>query len=175
MSITLNFTINIDSTMLRNLLTTARDIQITQTIDPAPPPTPAPYAEDSEANSVVDPPPANDTPGPVLLITNDGKKVHWEKKSITLVSEEDLNHITNQIEMGELSSGDPGVSWYAKHHPLKLNPLKIVEALRKSSTRTLSVPSIRAQTGLPKDTSHSLQSYLREMVKQGVITYSPRD
>jgi hypothetical protein len=181
MSITLNFTINIDSAMLTALLATARDIQLTQTIDPNPAPPPS---ENSETNSVVDPP-SPDPPSPqpqvppapaqLLLITNERKKVRWEKKSITLVSEEDLNRITNQIEMGELSSGDPGVSWYAKHHPLKLNPLKIVDALRRSSTRTLSFQSLLAQTGLQMTGSLCLQSYLREMVKQGVITYTPRD
>jgi hypothetical protein len=170
MSITLNFTINIDSTMLRNLLTTARDIQITQTIDPAPPPPPS---EDSEANSVVDSP--AHTPGPVPLITNERKPVQWNKKTITLVSEDQIAQIANKIEMGELSSPSPIINWYTKHHPLKERALRIVTVLRNSPSRSLTFQSLLAQTGMPTKGNDALQHYLREMDKQGIIAYSPRD
>lgn len=168
MSITLNFTINIDSTMLRNLLATARDIQITQTIDPAPPP---PSSEDSETNSVVESPPV----APIPLITNERKAVQWNRKAIILVPEDQIAQIANRIEMGELSSANTTYNWYTKYHPLKERALRIVTVLRNSPSRSLSFQSLLAQTGLPNTGNDSLQGYLREMDKQGVITYSPRD
>lgn len=180
-SITLNFTINIDSAMLRTLLASAREIQINQTIDPATPyPTPVPTppaSEESETNSVIEPPipsPCALAP-PVPLITNERKAVQWNKKTITLVSEEQIAQIANRIEMGELSSANTIYKWYTKYHPLKERSLRIVTVLRNSPSRSLTFQNLLAQTGLPITGNDSLQGYLREMDKQGVITYSPRD
>ena len=181
-SITLNFTINIDSALLRTLLAAAaREIQLNETIDPASaasPAAPSPPTDVPAENTVVQPEPepqALPEPAPVPLITNERKPVFWKKKIITLVDEEELLRIVNRIEMGEISSSTLGVNWYTKHHPLKGNTLKIVEALRKSSNRNLSFQSLLAQTPLMTTGLHSLQNYLREMDKQGIITYSPKD
>jgi hypothetical protein len=172
-SITLNFTINIDSAMLRTLLASAKDIQLSQTIDPAAPPSPvAPSSENSDANSVVEVP-ADATPVP--LITNERKAVQWNKKTISLVSEEQIAQIANRIEMGELSSPSPVINWYTKHHPLKERALRIVTVLRNSPSRSLTFQSLLAQTGMPTKGNDALQHYLREMDKQGIIVYSPKD
>ena len=176
-SITLNFTINIDATLLKALLATARDIQLNQTIDPTPAPSET-TPSSSEANTVVPPQPEAQPlaePAPVPLITNERKPVQWNKKSITLVSEEQLAQIANQIEMGELSSPNVIYNWYTKYHPLKERARRIVDVLRNSPNRTLTFQSLLAQTGLPNAGNDSLQGYLREMDKQGVITYSPKD
>lgn len=173
MSITLNFTINIDSTMLRNLLATARDIQISQTIDPAPPPPPS---EDSETNSDVDTSSSPPAPlAPIPLITNERKAVQWNRKAIILVPEDQIAQIANRIEMGELSSPSPIINWYTKHHPLKERALRIVTVLRNSPSRSLTFQSLLAQTGMPTKGNDALQHYLREMDKQGIIVYSPKD
>jgi hypothetical protein len=185
-SITLNFTINIDSAMLRTLLASARDIQLSQTIDPTPSPTPtsappsspapAPVTptDNFETNSVIEiPSPA--VAAPVALITNERKAVQWNKKTISLVPEEQIAQIANRIEMGELSSANTTYNWYTKYHPLKERALRIVTVLRNSPSRSLTFQNLLAQTGLPNTGNDSLQGYLREMDKQGVITYSPRD
>jgi hypothetical protein len=172
-SITLNFTINIDSAMLRTLLASAKDIQLSQTIDPAAPPSPvAPSSENSDANSVVEVP-ADATPVP--LITNERKAVQWNRKAIILVPEDQIAQIANRIEMGELSSANTTYNWYTKYHPLKERSLRIITVLRNSPSRSLTFQSLLAQTGLPNTGNDSLQGYLREMDKQGVITYAPRD
>jgi hypothetical protein len=157
--------------MLAALLATARDIQLTQTIDPTPAPSP-PSSENSETNSVVEPP---QPPAPIPLITNERKAVQWNKKAIILVPEDQIAQIANRIEMGELSSANPTYNWYTKYHPLKERSLRIITVLRNSPSRSLTFQSLLAQTGLPNTGNDSLQGYLREMDKQGVITYTPRD
>lgn len=155
--------------MLRNLLASARDIQISQTIDPAPPPPPS---ENSETNSVADSPAPV---APIPLITNERKAVQWNRKAIILVQEDQIAQIANRIEMGELSSANTTYNWYTKYHPLKERALRIVTVLRNSPSRSLSFQSLLAQTGLPNTGNDSLQGYLREMDKQGIIIYSPKD
>jgi hypothetical protein len=175
-SITLNFTINIDSAMLTALLATARNIQVNQTIDPTPAPPPS---ENSDTDSFVEThssqSQAPDVPVAVPLITNERKAVQWNKKAIILVPEDQIGQIANRIEMGELSSANTIYNWYTKYHPLKERALRIVTVLRNSPSRSLTFQSLLAQTGLPNTGNDSLQGYLREMDKQGVITYSPRD
>lgn len=181
-SITLNFTINIDATLLRTLLATARDIQLSQTIDPSTPTEAQSQAgEPSTANTVVEPPtspeepPALPQPPSVPLITNKRKAVHWQKKSITLVSEEEIAQIANQIDMGELTSPVPTANWYTKHHPLRNKSKRILDVLRAAPNRTLTFQSLLAQTGMPSTGNDQLQNYLCQMDKQGIIIYSPKD
>lgn len=191
-SITLNITINLDINMLRNLLEakdavekgnaslpitiksesinlTKLESKVVEPLASIPEEESAPPVELAEALA---PAPA---PSPVALITDERKPVRWAKKNIILASEEQIALISNRIEMGELTSPNVIYNWYTKYNPQKYWGLRIVNVLRNAPNRSLSFQSLVAQTGLPSTGNDNIQAHLREMDKQGIITYSPKD
>lgn len=190
-SITLNITINLDINMLRSLLEAKESVEKTNTslpisiksesfnlpkVEPKMEPLPSiPEEESAPPVELPESPRALPSPAPVALITDERKHVLWSKKNIILAPEDVIASIANRIENGELSSPLTTVSWYNRFHPLKERSLRIVNVLRNAPNRTLSFQNLVAQTGLPTTGNDNIQAYLREMDKQGVITYSPKD
>jgi hypothetical protein len=93
----------------------------------------------------------------------------WKNQSFTVVSEEDVRQITAAIDGGELCSQLFSVNWHGKHHPSSSAPRKIIRALKSAGGRA-SFADLDAATDLPAKGSHMLQNYLRELVRQGIVS-----
>lgn len=96
------------------------------------------------------------------------KMTRWEQSNVTLVEDALADAITQGIVTGEFISPIPSVSWLGiKHNPRSQHNQRILNSLKAAQNRTLSFTSLGAQAGIPD--KEKLQSYLREMEKQGYI------
>ena len=148
-------------------------VRILHPVEPPPLP-PAPAKSDEQPKSEEQTPEA---PKPVIqevpITVTNAKNTMWERSDITLVDDAAVTRIIQQIELRELMSQVPSVSWTGpKFYPNSQHNVRIRTVLKGSPNRTLSFTSLGAQAGIPdKD---KLKCYLREMEKQGLITAKRR-
>lgn len=93
----------------------------------------------------------------------------WKNQTFSVASEEDVRQITAAIDGGELCSQISSVNWHGKHHPSSSAPRKIIRALKSAGGRA-SFADLDAAADLPAKGSHMLQNYLRELVRQGIVS-----
>lgn len=133
-----------------------------------PPPAPAPVAE---AEPVPEPvaeatPPLATIPRPAVQNTQ------WKNSNIHLTEDANIQDIIRRIDLRELVSHDASFTWHGiKHHPRSRHNQNIINALTAAQNRTLSFVALRAQLGTNEKL---LESYLREMKKQGIVTTTRR-
>lgn len=98
-------------------------------------------------------------------------RVDWKKQTLSLASNADIIRITEEIESGVLASKTKTVNWHDKHHPGSLFPSKIIYAISNTPNRILSFSDLAKEVGgdIPLSGNGSLQNYLRELVKQGIV------
>lgn len=98
-------------------------------------------------------------------------RIDWKKQTLTLVSGAELLRIVEDISSGVLTSGTASVHWRGKHHPGALFPAKIIYALSNAQNKTLSFTDLAEELGgeIGLTGIHSLQNYLRELYKQGIV------
>jgi hypothetical protein len=97
------------------------------------------------------------------------KEEDAHRVSVCLVGEEAISLALRSIEDGSFASPTPSVSWNGKHSPWAHVPVAIIDALRAAPERSLSFKQLLQETGLPDKGNKSLQNYLRELRKQGIV------
>ena len=132
-----------------------------------PPSTPAPtmgVSEDTTTAPVTAPPAP---PSPPNVPPN--RNIQWQHSNITLVAEDQVDTLHQQILNCEIVSPSPSIHWNGpKHSPRAQHNQRIINALRNAGNRTLSYQMIASQAGIPE--ADKLKSYLRELEKQGFLT-----
>lgn len=94
-----------------------------------------------------------------------------------LVSEEELAHITQQIDEGHMRSMTPSVVWNlgSKHHPRSAKPAELIEFLRshgRSVTKEQLLDGLSPRWVWEPVTGNStfvLRHFICELKKQGII------
>jgi len=133
-----------------------------------PPSTPAPTMSVSEDTTTapVTAPPAPPSPPPNVP---PNRNIQWQHSNITLVAEDQVDTLHQQILNCEIVSPSPSIHWNGpKHSPRAQHNQRIINALRNAGNRTLSYQMIASQAGIPE--ADKLKSYLRELEKQGFLT-----
>jgi hypothetical protein len=133
-----------------------------------PPSTPAPTMSVSEDTTTA---PATAPPAPPSPPPNvpPNRNIQWLHCNITLVAEDQVDTLHQQILNCEIVSPSPSIHWNGpKHSPRAQHNQRIINALRNAGNRTLSYQMIASQAGIPE--ADKLKSYLRELEKQGFLT-----
>jgi hypothetical protein len=132
-----------------------------------PPSTPAPtmsVSEDTTTAPVTAPPAPSPPPN-----VPPNRNIQWQHSNITLVAEDQVDTLHQQILNCEIVSPSPSIHWNGpKHSPRAQHNQRIINALRNAGNRTLSYQMIASQAGIPE--ADKLKSYLRELEKQGFLT-----
>ena len=96
--------------------------------------------------------------------------IPWRKSTIALVSPEKVFEISEAIQTGRLVSGAQGISWSGKYSPRAEIPSKIISFLLSAPDRRLHFQMLIIKLKLGLNLKNELQAYLRELLKQGIVT-----
>lgn len=99
--------------------------------------------------------------------------VYWHNESFAAISLREQQEITSRIDNNTFESSTESIkkagTWHTKHHPTAEFPAKILKAIREYEYEYMSFQNLLTAVNMSTKGEHSLQNYLRELHRMGLI------